>query len=81
MSKQFELYKQIVLSRDLPEENLQRGDVATIVEVIEKENKTGYCLEFFDNDGNTVKVIVVSKADIAEIKPHSIVNYRELEAH
>ncbi len=80
MSKQFELYKQIVLSRDLPEENLQRGDVATIVEVIEKENKTGYCLEFFDNDGNT-KVIVVSEADLAEIKPHSIVNYRELEAH
>jgi hypothetical protein len=81
MSNQFKLYQQVVLSRDLPEENLQKGDVATIVEIIVKENKTGYCLEFFDNEGNTLKVIIVSDADISEVKPHSIVNYREMEAH
>ncbi len=78
MSK-FNLYQQVVLSRALSEHELQNGDVATIVEVIEDANKTGYCLEFFDNDGNTLKVIVVTDADIAEVKPHSIVNYRQLE--
>ena len=81
MNKRFKLYEQVVLSKDLPGENLQKGDVATIVEIIEQENKTGFCLEFFDNDGNTLKVIIVNESDINEIKPHSIVNYRALEAH
>jgi hypothetical protein len=76
MNKRFKLYQEVVLSKDLPEENLQKGDVATIVEIIEKENKTGFCLEFFDNEGNTLKVVVVDEYYINEIKPHSIVNYR-----
>lgn len=79
MSKQFELYQQVVLSRDIPEESLQKGDVATVVEIIKTENKTGYCLEFFDNVGNTLKVVVVDEDYINEIKPHSIVNYREIQ--
>jgi len=79
MNKRFKLYQQVVLSKDLPEENLQKGDVATIVEIIEKENKTGFCLELFDNEGNTLKVVVVEESYITEIKPHSIVNYREIE--
>jgi hypothetical protein len=81
MSKRFELYQQVVLARDLPAESLQKGDVATIVEIINTESKTGYCLEFFDNVGNTLKVIVVGENDVAEVKPHSVVNYRELEIH
>ena len=81
MNKQFRLYQQVILSKDLPRENLQKGDVATIVEIIEQENKTSFCLEFFDNDGNTFKVIIVNESDISEIKPHSVVNYRALEVH
>jgi hypothetical protein len=81
MNKRFRLYQQVVLSKDLPEENLQKGDVATIVEIIEQGNKTGFCLEFFDNDGNTFKVVIVNESNINEIKPHSVVNYRTLEAH
>ncbi len=80
MNKPFKLYQQVVLSKDLPEENLQKGDVATIVEIIEKQNRTGVCLEFFDNEGKTLKVVVVDESYINEIKPHSIVNYREIEA-
>ena len=81
MNKKFRLYQQVVLSKALPEHRLQKGDVATIVEIIEKENKTGYCLEFFDSNGDTLKVIVVNESDIDEVKPHSIVNYRELHVH
>ena len=80
MNKRFKLYQQVVLSKDLPEENLQKGDVATIVEIIEKGNKTGFCLEFFDNGGNTLKVVIVDESYISKIRPHSIVNYREIEA-
>ncbi len=81
MNKKLILYQQVVLSKALPEHGLQKGDVATIVEIIQKENKTGYCLEFFDSNGDTLKVIVVNEPDIDEVKPHSVVNYRELEAH
>ena len=56
--------------------------MVTIVEIIEHErNKTGYYLEIFDSNGDTLKVIVVNESDIDEVKPHSVVNYRELQAH
>lgn len=79
MNKRFQLYQQVVLSKGLYEEGLRQGDVATIVEIITKDEKTGYCLEFFDSEGATVKVLVVNEPDIMEVKPHSIVNYRDLQ--
>ena len=44
----FELYKDVVLVRDVPEENLCAGDVGTIVErheIVGRE--VGYSVEFF----------------------------------
>ena len=81
MDNKFKLYQQIVLSKALPEHELQQGDVATIVEIIENENITGYCLELFDSSGDTLKVIIVNESEIEEVKPHSVVNFRELQAH
>lgn len=79
MNKKFEIYQQVVLSKALPQYDLQKGDVATIVEIIKHKNKTGYCLEIFDSNGATLKVIIAEESDISEIKPHSIVNYRQLQ--
>ena len=81
MKKKFELYQQVVLSRDLLEYDLKKGDSATIVEIIKLKNKNGYCLEIFDNDGDTLKVIIVDEPDISNLKPHSIVNYRQLQSN
>lgn len=81
MDKHFALYQQVILSKALPEHGLQKGDVATIVEEMQKENKTGFCLEFFGSNGETLKVIIVNESDIEEVKPHSIVNFRELQTH
>jgi hypothetical protein len=79
MNEKYKLYQQVVLSKELPDYHLQKGDVATVVEVIPRENKTGYCLEIFDNNGDTLKVIIVDESDIQEIMPHSVVNYRQLQ--
>ena len=79
MNKKFEMYQQVVLSKALPQYDLQKGDVATIVEIMKQENKTGYCLEIFDNNGATLKVIVAEESEISEIKPHSVLNYRQLQ--
>ena len=76
--KQFELYKEVQLAKDLAEYGFIKGDVATIVEIIEKPGKpSGYCLEFFDGQGNTLNVVVVSEDAIMPPIEHGVVHYRE----
>jgi len=80
-NKKYKLYQEVLLEKDFPEHHLQKGDLATIVEIIEKKNNTGYCLEIFDNNGDTLKVIIVDESDINEVIPHAVVNYRKLQTH
>jgi len=54
----FDMYGDVILTRDVPEHRLRAGDVGTVVErhpvpgVVEE----GYSVEFFDMTGNTVGV-------------------------
>ena len=76
MSK-FELYSEVQLAKDLPDLGFIKGDVATIVEIINNsKNETGYCLEFFDNHGNTLDVAVVGESSIQQPLEHGVVHYR-----
>ncbi|MDF0556649.1 DUF4926 domain-containing protein [Kamptonema sp. UHCC 0994] len=51
----FLLYKDVILLSNVPEENLQVGDIGTVVERHEVAGlETGYSVEFFDMLGNTV---------------------------
>lgn len=53
----FELYTEVVLVSDVPEEGLRAGDVGTVVERHEVAGReVGYSVEFFDMLGNTVAV-------------------------
>ncbi|MEO5588580.1 MAG: DUF4926 domain-containing protein [Gemmatimonadaceae bacterium] len=54
----FELYSEVILNCDVPEEGLRAGDVGTIVERHSAlgARDEGYSLEFFDMTGNTVAV-------------------------
>jgi len=56
----FELYQELILTVDLPDQGLLAGDVGTLVErhlVLGKEE--GYSVEFFDMTGRTVAVATV----------------------
>lgn len=56
----FKLYSDVVLTRDLPEEGLRRGDVGTVVERHDIAGREiGYSVEFFDMLGNTVAVVTL----------------------
>jgi len=56
----FQLYTDVVLVRDVPEENLRAGDVGTAVERHEVPGREiGYSVEFFDMLGNTVAVVTL----------------------
>ena len=57
----FELYSDVILSRDISEHGLRAGDVGTVVErhVVPGVSEEGYSVEFFDMTGNTVGVVTV----------------------
>lgn len=54
----FELYSEVILTRDVAEEGLRAGDVGTVVEchAAPGAGDEGYSIEFFDMTGNTVAV-------------------------
>jgi hypothetical protein len=54
----FELYGEVILTRDVTEDGLRAGDVGTVVErhAVPGVPEEGYSVEFFDMTGNTVAV-------------------------
>lgn len=72
--QQFPLFSTVILTKDFPQYQFMKGDVATVVEFIEPR---GYILEVFDNQGDTLDVIPVLATDISLPKPHAVVNYRD----
>ncbi len=72
----FELFSQIIISKNLPKFGFKIGDVATVVEYLPNQIEDGYIVEFFDSSENTIAVIPVSESEIAKPYEHAIVNYR-----
>ena len=77
----YELYKEVVLLRDIPEKKLKKGDVTTIVEHHPSEtSEDGYSLEVFNALGDTIAVITVSESEISPLKESEVFSVRSLEA-
>lgn len=56
----FDLYSDVILTADLPEDGLKAGDIGTIVERhVVAGMEDGYSVEFFDMTGATVAVVTV----------------------
>jgi hypothetical protein len=57
----FDLYGDVILTRDVGERGLRSGDVGTVVErhVVPGVAEEGYSVEFFDMTGNTVAVVTL----------------------
>jgi hypothetical protein len=57
----FELYSDVILTRDVLENGLRTGDVGTVVERhrVPGIAEEGYSVEFFDMTGNTVAVVTL----------------------
>jgi hypothetical protein len=54
----YELYSNVILLQDIPEEGLSAGDVGTLVKKHQIEGlETGYSVEFFDRLGKTITVV------------------------
>jgi hypothetical protein len=80
----FDMYGDVILTRDVTERGLRAGDVGTVVErhSVPSVPEEGYSVEFFDMTGNTVAVARCRRAPCAcphqPIGPLSELSAREL---
>jgi hypothetical protein len=82
--KQIELYQRVALTRDIPEHNLYRGDVAIVVERLPgtaaSDNEDGYALEVFNAIGETIAVVMVPASSVKPLTENDIFQVRSLGA-
>lgn len=77
----YELFSDVVLLKDLPEEKLKKGDIATVVEHHPSESSMdGYTLEVFNAIGDTIAVITVTESDIEPLKESDVFRVRSMGA-
>jgi len=77
----YQLFTRVALKENLPEQGLQRGDVATIVEAhaARPEQEPGYSLEVFNAVGETIAVVVVLESQIEPLAPDEVLHVRHLD--
>ena len=75
-----ELYKEVALTKDIPQHKLRSGDIGTVVEKLTDGQHIGYAVEFFTAVGETVAVVIVDEGDIEPLKQDEILHVRKLEA-
>ena len=58
---EFELFSDVILTRDLQEDGLRAGDIGTVVDrhTVRGFDGVGYSVEFFDMTGRTLAVVTV----------------------
>lgn len=64
----------VVLTTDLPDEGLAKGDIGTVVLV--HRGGAGYEVEFMTLTGDTVAVVTLMKTQVRRIAPREIANAR-----
>ncbi len=67
----------VVLTKNLPEENLEAGDVGTVVHI--HKDGAAYEVEFITFAGRTVAVATVEAPDLRPVGKRDISHVRELE--
>ena len=77
-----ELYQRVALTRDLPEHNLCKGDVAVMVEYLPGTSasggENGYALEIFNAVGETIAVVMVPVSAVQPLTENEIFQVRPL---
>lgn len=77
----YPLFSRVAIAQDLPDENLRRGDVATIVEHYEGRSgqEPGYELEVFNAVGETIAVTTVRESQIEALRRDEVLSVRRRE--
>ncbi len=75
-----ELYQRISLTKDFPEHNLKKGDIAMLIHTVThpKGGENGYLLEVFNAIGESINVIIVPMSAVEPLKQDEILSVRSL---
>jgi hypothetical protein len=75
-----ELYKEVALRRDVPEDNLKAGDVAMLVDLVPGPpgQPQGAVLEVFNAIGESICVTSVSVDDVEPLTANEVLAVRPL---
>ena len=77
----FELYKDVVLTHDVPEERLKRGDIVKLVEHhVAPDHTGGYSAEVFNALSDTLAVITVPDSALEPLREDEALCARVLAA-
>jgi hypothetical protein len=78
----FDMYRDVILTRDITERGLRAGDVGTVVErhVVPGVAEEGYSVEFFDMTGNTVDAVALPSSALRVPTPADRPAVRALSA-
>jgi Domain of unknown function (DUF4926) len=69
----------VVLTRDMPEERLKRGDIVKLVEHhVGRDGQSGYIAEVFNALGDTLTVIAVPESALERLREDEVCCVRSL---
>ncbi len=68
----------VVLSRDLPEQGLNGGDIGAVVHCY--KSGQAYEIEFVTGQGRTIALLTLEAKDIRSINANEILHVREIKA-
>ena len=75
----YELFKDMALTRDLPEERLRRGDIVKLVEYhVAPDGEEGYSAEVFNALGDTIAVVTVPESALGPLREDEVCCVRSL---
>ena len=75
----FELYKDAVLTRDVPEHRLKRGDIVKLVDHhVARDGSEGYSIEVFNAVGDTIAVTAVPETALETLREDEVLCTRVL---
>ena len=77
---QLEMYKEVALTKDIPAENLRKGDVATLIDRVPHPSggEEGAVLELFNAVGESIAVVVVPLSAVAPLRADQVPAVRTL---
>ncbi len=77
---QLELYKEVALTIDIPSENLRKGDVATLIDIVPHPSggEDGVVLELFNAIGESIAVTVVPQSAVTPLRSDQMPAVRPL---
>lgn len=72
----FKLLETVVLTKDLKNYGLEKGDLGAIVEVYSSHN---YEVEFVTADGHTQALVSLNETDLRPVKSKDMISVRSLQ--